>query len=218
MAALVPGIMSAFFSFGGWWDVSKVAGEVRDPERNMPRALALGVAVVTVVFVLVSGVFLYLVPLDRVASDDAFAKLAGEALFGPSGGEVFSGIVIVVVLGSLCSVLMAQPRVYFAMARDGLFLKALGPRSIRALGTPMRAIALQAALASALVILGERAATSARAHSRILSLHDRATHRTQAWRRSSSCAASRRRTSGSRGRAIRGRPRSTSSVRPCCWC
>jgi APA family basic amino acid/polyamine antiporter len=152
--ALAAGMVAAFFSFGGWWDVSKVAGEVRDPERTMPRALALGVAVVTVVFILVSGAFQYLVPSQNVTTDASFVAQAGEALFGPDGAKVFAGIVVLVVLGSLCSILMAQPRVYFAMARDGLFLKALADIHPRT-GTPMRAIALQAVLASALVLWGE---------------------------------------------------------------
>jgi APA family basic amino acid/polyamine antiporter len=151
--ALAAGLVAAFFSFGGWWDVSKVAGEVREPERTMPRALALGVAVVTVVFILVSAVFQYLVPPQNVTTDSSFVSLAGEALFGENGAKVFAGIVILVVLGSLCSILMAQPRVYFAMARDGLFLKALADVNPHT-GTPMRAIALEAVLSSALILWG----------------------------------------------------------------
>jgi basic amino acid/polyamine antiporter, APA family len=151
--ALAAGMMSAFFSYGGWWDLSKAAGDVRDPARTLPRAYMLGVAVVSVVFVSVSAVFLYLVPLKQITGGKAFAELAGTALFGDAGGKVFSAIVILVVLGSLCSILMAQPRVYFAMARDGLFVPGLARINPR-LGTPVRAIALEAVLASALVILG----------------------------------------------------------------
>jgi APA family basic amino acid/polyamine antiporter len=151
--ALAAGLVGAFFSFGGWWDVSKLAGEVRDPERTMPLALALGIASVTVVFILVSGVFQYLVPPQNVTTDTTFVAQAGVALFGENGAKVFAGIVVLVVLGSLCSILMSQPRVYFAMARDGLFLKALADVHPRT-GTPLRAIALEAVLASALVLWG----------------------------------------------------------------
>src|SRR5271157_1261985 len=63
--ALGVGVVGAFFSFGGWWDVGKIAGEVRDPGRTLPRALLLGVLVVTVVYMVVSTTFLYLVPLDK---------------------------------------------------------------------------------------------------------------------------------------------------------
>jgi APA family basic amino acid/polyamine antiporter len=151
--ALAGGLTMAFFCFAGWWDASKAAGEVRDPERNMPRALVLGVIVTTVVFVLVSAVFVYLVPLDRAKSGEEFQKLAGTALFGESGGKVFSAMICLVVAGSLCSILMMHPRVYFAMARDGLFLPALAHVTPR-FGTPMRAIALQALLASAIAYFG----------------------------------------------------------------
>ena len=104
-------------------------------------------------YVLISMVFLYLVLPERIDSREAFAALAGEALFGRAGGVVLSLIVIIMVLGSLAALLMAMPRVYFAMARDGLFFHAaaaLHPRY----QTPARAIAIQAVLASLLAVLG----------------------------------------------------------------
>ncbi len=152
-AALASGLLAAFYSFGGWWDAAKLGGEVRDPGRILPRALLLGVGVVTLMYLLTSAVFLYLVPIEGVTSGEAFAAQAGEALFGKAGGMVFAGIVIVAVLSSLASIIMAAPRVYYAMARDGLFLRAVASVHPR-FGTPARAIALQAALASLLVALG----------------------------------------------------------------
>jgi APA family basic amino acid/polyamine antiporter len=152
-AALAPGLVGAFFAFGGWWEIAKLAGEARDPARTLPRALAFGVAAVTAIYILISAVFIYLVPLERVTSGETFAAQAGETLFGRSGGGLFAGIVILAVLGSLMALLMALPRVYYAMAQDGVFFKpvaALHPR----FGTPARAIALQAGLASLLVLLG----------------------------------------------------------------
>jgi APA family basic amino acid/polyamine antiporter len=151
--ALATALVGAFFAFGGWWEISKLAGEARDPARTLPRALAIGVASVTAVYVLTSAVFLYLVPLEHVTSGETFAAQAGEALFGRAGGALFAGIVIVAVLGSLLALLMALPRVYYAMARDGVFFKAVGAVHPR-FGTPARAIALQAALASVLVLSG----------------------------------------------------------------
>ncbi len=152
-AALAGAFVGAFFSFGGWWDLSKLSGEVRDPARTLPRALALGVLVVTAVYVLVSAVFVYLVPMGAVTSGETFAAQAGEAMFGAAGGRVFSCAVVIAVLGSLAGLTMSAPRVYYAMARDRLFFRAaarLHPRT----GTPIAAIALQAALASILVALG----------------------------------------------------------------
>jgi APA family basic amino acid/polyamine antiporter len=130
-----------------------MAGEVRDARRMLPRAIALGVLAVTIVYIATSAAFMYLVPLDRVTSGETFAAQAGEALFGQAAAQIFSAVVVVSVLGSLTAVMMTAPRVYYAMARDGLFFKtaaAVHPR----FGTPARAIALQAALASVLVAIG----------------------------------------------------------------
>jgi APA family basic amino acid/polyamine antiporter len=153
LAALAGAVVGAFFSFGGWWDLSKLAGEVRDPERTLPRALIYGVAILTTVYILTSATFIYLVPLEQVTSGETFAAQAGEVLFGRLGGQVLSVIVIVAVLGSLAAVVMSAPRVYFGMARDGLFIPAAAAIHPR-YGTPARAIFIQAILASLLVLVG----------------------------------------------------------------
>ena len=140
----------AFFSFGGWWDASKLAGEARNPEKTMPRALAIGVSIVTLLYVVVNYVLIYLVAPGKIASGEAFAVLAGEALFGRSGKVVFALVVLVSVTGSAFAMLMAAPRTYFAAARDGLFIPWVAKIDHR-LGVPARAIALQACLGIACV-------------------------------------------------------------------
>jgi APA family basic amino acid/polyamine antiporter len=151
--ALAGAILGAFFSFGGWWDLTKLSGEVRDPQHTLPRALIYGVTILTLVYILTSAAFLYLVPVEQVTSGETFAAQAGEVLFGRLGGQVLSSIVIIAVAGSLAAVMMSAPRVYFAMARDGLFIRAAAAIHPR-FGTPARAIVLQAALASLLVLVG----------------------------------------------------------------
>jgi len=153
VAALAAGIVGAFFSFAGWWDLGKLAGEVKNPGRTLPRALTYGVLIVTAVYVLTSFAFVYLVPLDQVTSGETFAAQAGEVLFGRAGGLIFSLVVVVAVLGSLAAVVMSAPRVYFAMARDGVFIPSVAALHKR-YETPARAIALQAVLASVLVVAG----------------------------------------------------------------
>jgi APA family basic amino acid/polyamine antiporter len=143
----------AFISLAGWWDACKIAGEVRDPERTVPRALVLGVVIVTAIYIAVTAVFIYLVPPVHIESDEGFAALAGDALFGRSGEIAFAAIVVNSVAGSLAAVLMAAPRVYYAMARDGLFLPGLSKIDPR-FHTPARATATQAALAAGLAATG----------------------------------------------------------------
>lgn len=153
---LLPGLgaamVGAFFSFGGWWDVSKIAGEVRDPIRTLPRAMVLGVLAVTAVYILISAVFLYLVPVEKVTSDETFVAQAGAVLFGTAGGTAFAIIVVVCVFGSLAAFMMSAPRVYYAMAEDGLFLQAVARLHPR-FGTPALAILIQGLIASSLVIV-----------------------------------------------------------------
>jgi APA family basic amino acid/polyamine antiporter len=151
VGALAGGLVAAFFSFGGWWDLTKLAGETRDPARTLPRALLCGVLIVTAVYILTSAAFIYLVPPERVTSGETFAAQAGEALFGASGGAIFSSVVIVAALGSLAGLIMAAPRVYYAMARDGVFFRSMA-RVHPKFGSPARAIAVQATLATLLVV------------------------------------------------------------------
>lgn len=151
--ALVGGLLGAFFSMAGFWDLGKISGEVRDPARTMPRAMVLGVSIVTVVYTLVSAAFWYLVPWESVDTDQGFAAQAGRVLFGEAGARVFAGVVVISVLGSLAGLLMAAPRVYRAMAADGLFPASVARISPR-LGTPARSTAVLATIACLLAATG----------------------------------------------------------------
>lgn len=151
--AFAGGIVGAFFAFAGWWEVTRIAGEIENPERNLPRALIIGVAAITVIYILTSAVFFYLVPVAEVANDQTFAAQAGEALFGKIGGAIFAAVVIVSVLGTLVAYLMVSPRVYYAMARDEVFFRSFGEVHPR-FGTPHRATLIQIALAAILVLSG----------------------------------------------------------------
>ena len=151
--ALAVAAVAGFFSFGGWWDLSKIAGEVKDPGRTLPRALVAGVLGVGAAYVFITAVFLYLVPLERVVSDQGFVAQAGEVLFGASGAKVLSIAVVVCVLGSLAALIMVTPRVYYAMAKDGMFFSSVVVPHAR-FGTPSRAIMVQVGMASLLIALG----------------------------------------------------------------
>ncbi|RPI22728.1 MAG: amino acid permease [Acidobacteria bacterium] len=140
----------AFFAYGGWWDLSKLAGEVVDPARTIPRALVLGIGMITLFYLLLTAAFLYTVPPGQGGSGEAFGAEVGRRLFGASGARIVAGMVVVSIVGSMAGVLFAAPRVYFAMGRDRLFLPAIGRLNSR-FGTPVAAIGIQAALASVMV-------------------------------------------------------------------
>jgi APA family basic amino acid/polyamine antiporter len=155
--ALIPAvagaIVAAFFSFGGWWEASKIAGEVRNPRRTLPLAFLGGVTVVTLIYLLISAAFLAVLPIDRISSNEAFVAQFGEVLFGASGAKVLSLCVLVCVFGGIAALTMASPRVTYAMAQTGAFFPSFGKLHPR-LRTPVTAILLQTGLSLAVLLLG----------------------------------------------------------------
>jgi APA family basic amino acid/polyamine antiporter len=151
--ALALGLVAVFFSFGGFWEASRVAGETRHPRSTLPRAFALGVAAITLLYVTTTIAFLYLVPVSYVTSSADFARHAGEAMLGRSGPAAFAAIVVVSAAASVAALLLMAPRVYLALARDGLFPTALA-KLHRVTGAPVRATAVLAAMATVLILSG----------------------------------------------------------------
>jgi APA family basic amino acid/polyamine antiporter len=151
--ALALGLVGAFYSFGGFWEASRVAAEMRDPRRELPRALALGVTAVTLAYLATTVAFIYLVPVDQATSAALFARRAGEAMLGANGPVVLAAVVVLSVTASAMALLLMAPRLYLAMSRDGVFpaaLAAVHPVT----KAPARATALLAAIASAFVLTG----------------------------------------------------------------
>lgn len=151
--AIAGAVVSAFFSFGGWWEAGKIAGEVRNPRRTLPVAFLGGVALVTTVYVLISAAFLAVLPIERLTSNTAFVAQFGEVLFGTAGARVLSVCVLVCVCGGIAALTMAAPRVSFAMAQTGAFFASFGKLHPR-WGTPVNSILLQTGLALAVLFLG----------------------------------------------------------------
>lgn len=151
--AVAGAAISAFFSFGGWWEAGKVAGAVRNPRRILPLAFGVGVVLVSAVYILISGAFLAVVPIGRLASNTAFVAQFGDVLFGSSGARVLSVCVLVCVCGGIAALMIAAPRVCYAMARSGSFFSIFGRLHPR-FGTPAAAIVLQTALALVVLAFG----------------------------------------------------------------
>ncbi len=144
---------AALFAFGGWHMVTYSAGETRKPEKTIPRALLIGCLLVTACYVLLNAAYLYLLPLDRVVGSTRVAADAAEAMGGPRAGAAVSALVILSSVGVLNGVILAGPRMYFAMAQEHLPFRWLAGIHAR-FETPSRAILLQAAWSSVLVATG----------------------------------------------------------------
>lgn len=151
--ALAAGLVGVFFSFGGFWEASRVAGEVRDEARTIPLALVVGVTAVLVVYVATTLAFLYLVPFGEVTSATEFAERAGVAMFGPRGPVLLAVVVVLSVAASIVALFIMAPRVYMAMEEDGVLPETLVPGGTTAT-TPVRAMGFLALLASLFVLLG----------------------------------------------------------------
>jgi basic amino acid/polyamine antiporter, APA family len=151
--ALGLGLVGAFFSFGGFWEAARVADEVRDPVRTLPRALKLGVVIVTLVYVATTVAFLYLAPSTAAVDAATFTRAAGEALLGTRGPVLLAAAVVVSAVASAAALIFLAPRMYVAMAGDRAFPAFLATPHPRT-GAPVRATAVLACLASLLVWLG----------------------------------------------------------------
>ncbi len=149
LLALIAGL----FTFGGWHIVTYIAEETVEPERTIPRALMIGIAVVTICYVALNLVYFYVLPLDRVAASSRVAADAAVVLIGSRGGAVVAALVTFSAFGAMSGSILAAPRVYFAMARDGLLFQWVN-HVHPTFRTPHRAILLQAVWASVLVWTG----------------------------------------------------------------
>lgn len=137
----------------GWVQLSFVAGEIRNPQRNVLWALALGSAACTVIYVLANVAYLRVLPIPQIAASDHVAAAVAERVLGSSGGKLVSLIILMSIVGTLNGCFLTSPRIYFAQARDGLFFRrfaAVHPRH----ETPGFAIVAQGVWAVALVISG----------------------------------------------------------------
>jgi APA family basic amino acid/polyamine antiporter len=147
-------LVAVFWTYDGWYSVNCTAEEIRDPARNIPRGLTLGVLAVTAVYVLVNFVYLLALPLDRLKGVVRVGELAASALFGAGGAALFSAVVMISIFGCLDANLLFGPRVFYAMARDGYFFQAMGRLGGRS-RVPVGALWGQAAWSAVLCLSGK---------------------------------------------------------------
>ena len=151
--AFVLAMIAGLFAFGGWHMVSYAAEETVDPVRTIPRALVAGTLTVTALYVALNAAYLRVLPLATVAQSSRVAADFADAAVGGHGAQIMSALVILSTIGAMNGVILAGPRVYLAMAQDGVLFKWVGGVHPE-FRTPHRAIALQAVWSSALVATG----------------------------------------------------------------
>ncbi|HEY0025038.1 MAG TPA: amino acid permease [Longimicrobium sp.] len=162
MGIAIPLIVTAFgsamvgslFSSDAWNNVTFAAAEVRQPERNLPLALALGTGLVTVLYVLANLAYLSVLSLNEIktAPQERVGTLALEHMFGPVGQYLMAGAILVSTFGCINGLILAGARVYFAMARDGLFFARAG--DLNRNGVPAWALVAQGVWTALLTLTG----------------------------------------------------------------
>ena len=148
-AAFIPVI----FAYSGWNAVIYIAGEVKNPERNLPRALLMANLIVIGLYLAINMVYIYAVPVTEMKGALRVSEVATTALFGYQTSVWITAVITVSILGALNVVTMLGPRIYYAMARDGVFFKGLA-QVHPTFNTPVNAIILQAVWACFLLVTG----------------------------------------------------------------
>jgi basic amino acid/polyamine antiporter, APA family len=146
------GLIAALWAYDGWENLTTLSGEVKNPQRNLPIALIGGVLVVIAAYLLINAAYLRALPLPQLAASKSVAADAAGAVLGRAGASLAGALVMLSVFGTLNGSTLSSPRVFFAMAEDGLFFRTVG-RVHRKFETPYVAISFIAVLAVIYVLL-----------------------------------------------------------------
>lgn len=123
-SAFAIAFVGVLWSYGGWQHASYLAGETQNPQRNVPRAMMLGAAIVTLVYVMANIAYMRLLPVEQIANSKTIAADAMNTLFN-GGGTLMALLIALSTFGTTGIYCMTAPRIYYAMARDGIFFKKL---------------------------------------------------------------------------------------------
>lgn len=146
-------LMAVFWTFDGWNNINVVAGEIKNPGKNIPRTLIFGTLIITLLYLLINYIYLYALPIDELSGTVRVAEKATSILFGGTTAAIISAAVIISTFGSINGSIITGPRIVYAMARDGLFFKTAGKVHHR-FKTPSVSIAYQGIWAIILVFSG----------------------------------------------------------------
>jgi basic amino acid/polyamine antiporter, APA family len=152
LSPFLVALVSILWAYDGWADLSFVGGEVKDPQRNLPKALLIGTAGVVILYLSANLVYLYLIPMAQMKDADLVAADAAQMLVGTFGAAAVSTAIAVSTFGTLNGSMMTAPRIFYAMAEDGLFFKGIARVNPRT-GAPTGAIVLAAGLGVAFVLV-----------------------------------------------------------------
>lgn len=152
LGAMALAFQAVIWTYYGYPDAAKIAEEMVDPSRTLPRVYLLGIGLVTCLYLLLNAAFLYVLPMDRIAGSTLVAGDVMNALFGAKAGTLMAALALLVVLASVNGNVFVTPRVVFGLARDGLAPRAF--RRVNAGGTPWTSLLLVGVMAMGLAASG----------------------------------------------------------------
>jgi APA family basic amino acid/polyamine antiporter len=153
LAGIGVALIAVFWAFDGWVYITWVAGEVQEPQRNLPRSLTSGLLLVGVIYLAINAVYLYALPMSGIVATTAVAQTAAVAMFSAAAGRWLALMIALSCFGAMASCILSGARVYYAMAEDGVFFRALAQVHPR-WRTPVWSLVLQGVWASALALSG----------------------------------------------------------------
>ena len=125
LSAFGVGLIAVFWAYDGWVYITWVAGEVKNPRRNVPLAMVIGIVVVGVIYISMNLTYMYAMPLSEVAQHETIAHSAAVVLFSPAAGAWLSATIALSCFGAMASCILSGARVYYAMAKDGVFFQRM---------------------------------------------------------------------------------------------
>jgi APA family basic amino acid/polyamine antiporter len=152
LGGMALAFQAVIWTYYGYPDAAKIAEELKEPERTLPRVYLIGIGTVTLLYLLLNAAFLNVLPLDRIAGSKLVAADVMDALFGARAGTLMSGLALLVVLAGVNANVFVTPRVVFGLSREGLGPRALA--RVSAGGTPWTAMLLVGVVAVALAATG----------------------------------------------------------------
>ncbi|MDA1315451.1 MAG: amino acid permease [Acidobacteria bacterium] len=152
-SAIGVAMLACLWAYNGWFQAGFVGGEIKNPGRNLPISLGVGVGVVMLLYLLANVAYMKVLTVAEIAATNRVAAVVLERVFGPAGGTIISLIILISIMGALNAGILTGPRVYFAQARDGLFFKIFGEVHAQ-YQTPALAVLLQGSWAALLSLSG----------------------------------------------------------------
>ncbi|HRP02564.1 MAG TPA: amino acid permease [Candidatus Kapabacteria bacterium] len=153
IGSIILALSAAFWAYDGWNNITYIAGEVKNPQRNIPLALIVGTIIVIAVYIAINLAYLYVLPIEVMAQSRLVAADMANMAIGGIGGAVVAALVMVSTFGTSNGTIMVSARVYYSMSKNGLFFDKFGKAHPK-YHTPANALILQAVWSSILVFSG----------------------------------------------------------------